>query len=125
MQTRVLIAMWVLIVVSFCAFLVVFAFVHANVTLAGEMFAANPECATPAGPVLRMIDKLYTIWLAWGAAGLLSWSCAFIANRIASVSTYRARRIIHALLVLSSLTLIGLAFSAVLYEGTRYSTCIG
>lgn len=125
MQTRSMIGMWVLIAVSFCAFLVVFAFVHANVTLAGEMFDVNPECATPTDPLLRMIDELYNIWLAWGATGLLSWSCAFFANRIASVSTHWARRITSALLVLSSLTLIGLAFSIVFYNVTQYTTCIG
>lgn len=127
-STRALTAMWVLVVVSCCAALVAFAFVYVSFTRGGEVLAANPHCATPVGPmsfVRPMIERLQTAWLICGAAGLLSWSCAVIANRIASASTRGVRRTASTVLVFSSLALVGLAVSFGWYQVASFGTCIG
>ena len=122
-STRMLKAMWALVVVSCCAALAAFACVYANLTLAAEIANANPTCSGDGLP--RMIGQLHTVWLAWGAAGLLSWSCAFVARVIASVSTPGARLATGAILLLSTSVLIGLAGSVFLFQVGRYSSCFG
>lgn len=111
MQTR---RLTLLMVASFCAALVALAFVYVSVTQAREVFALNPYCATPAGAmffVRTMIQRLQTAWLISGAAGLLSWSCAFVARRRASASSRGLRRTATALLWLSSLAIVSCALA--------------
>ena len=114
MQTRALIPTWTLVVVSCCAALVAFALVYVSFTQTREVFAVNPYCATPAGYmffVRPMIQRLQTAWLISGAAGLLSWSCAFVARGRVSASTRGLGRTTTALLWLSSLAIVGCALA--------------
>jgi hypothetical protein len=122
-STRALKALWGLLVVSCCAALVAFACVYVNVTLAREIAIANPTCSGWGPP--DMIDQLHTTWLAWGAAGVLSWCCAFVAWIVASASTRGTRLATRTLLLLSTLALICLACSIGLFQMTGYTSCLG
>jgi hypothetical protein len=115
-------AWWVLVVVSCCAALVAFFLIYVSIRLTGEMFAADPYCATPTGHVLQTIEEIHTGLLAGGAAGLLSLFCAFVTRRSASSSTRGARRTSSALLILSSLALVG-SFCG--YKIASQSDCFG
>lgn len=118
MQTR---RLTLLMVASFCAALVALAFVYVSVTQAREVFALNPYCAKPVDDMLFMMtERLHIAWLIWGVAGLLSWACAFVANRIASASTQWERTTI-ALLWLSSLALVGFALAFGGYQLACYN----
>lgn len=112
MQTRALIPVWVLVVVSCCAALVAFAFIYVSATLAREAFALYAACDAPVEPRLSMIEELQATWLLWGIAGGFSWFCAFVARHRAPAPTHGLRRITTVLLWLSSLALVGCALAS-------------
>ncbi len=128
-STRTLISIWALVFASCCAALVALASMYVSFTLAREALDANTSGATPSGPLLQTINELHAAWLICGVAGLLSWSCAFVASRIAAAAPRGARRTATALLmltlVLSSLALVGLACFFGWYELVSYAQRIG
>ena len=117
MQTRV----WVLVVASCCAALVGFAYESVSFALAQEWFVAYPHCNLPFGdpsPIPPLREELYSAWLRCSVAGLLSWSCAFVARRIASAAPRGARRTTNVVLVLSSLAVVGFVVAFGYYQLT-------
>ncbi|HEX8033735.1 MAG TPA: hypothetical protein VF510_07805 [Ktedonobacterales bacterium] len=124
MHTRTLIAMWVLVAISCGAALVGFAFVSVSFALAQEWFVAYPHCNLPFGdlsPIPPLEGQLHTAWLLSGVAGLLSWSCAFVARGIASVAPLWARRTTSTVLMFSSLAIVGCALAFGWYQGACYA----
>jgi hypothetical protein len=117
---------WVLVVVSGCAALVAFVLLLVSIGLIPEFFAADPYCASPAGLALQLEDNLYTSLVVGGFAALLSFGCAFTSRRSRSGSTRGARFTSSALLILSSLALVGLVCSFCGYTFSAfYGNCLG
>jgi hypothetical protein len=115
----------VLVVVSGCAALVAFVLVFVSIGLISEWFAAGSSCGTWTSLALHVGDYYYTSLVVGGAAGLLSLFCAFAARRSRSGSTTGARRTASALLILSSLALVGLVCSFGVFALASYGNCLG
>jgi hypothetical protein len=115
------IAWYVLALGSFSAAVVACSLMFVTLGLNNEMVAAKDPCSsvTPAGRVFHIIADIHTSLLADGAAVVLSWGCTLLANRSAFGATPEQRR---ALLVLSTLALVGCACSFGMYSLS--STCM-
>lgn len=123
-------ATWALVIVSFVAALIAFAFTFNSFALANDVLAADPHCA---GVVVvdnllhaqSALAQLHTAWLVSGVSGAIGLSCAVLARRIASETPQVAQRTAHILLALSSLALLGPVVSFAWFQIAQYANCIG
>lgn len=127
---RASIATWVLVIVSFVAALIAFAFTFNSFALANELLAADPHCAgvVVVGSLLHAQStraQLHTAWLISGVSGAICLSCALLARRIATENPQVAQRTAYTLVALSSLALLGPVVSFAWFQIAQYANCIG